>query len=83
MSGVSVGLAPYCVIGVRCGGALRVRRGCLPSQDNPDRKPRQTASPDDITAAICVDAVEFETREDSLASKDLKKWGAGGVVRMK
>ena len=43
----------------------------------------EAAAPDDITTAICVDAVEFETCEDSLESKDLKIWGAGVVVRVR
>ena len=43
----------------------------------------EAAAPDDITTAICVDAVEFETCEDSLSTKDLKLWGAGVVVRVR
>ena len=43
----------------------------------------ESAAPGDITAAICVDAVEFETCEDSLASNELKMWGAGVVVRIR
>ncbi|MCY4108502.1 MAG: hypothetical protein OXG11_05670, partial [Chloroflexi bacterium] len=43
----------------------------------------EAAAPDDITTAICLDAVEFATCEDSLESKDLKMWGAGVVVRVR
>ena len=43
----------------------------------------ESAPPAEIAAAICADAVDFETCENSLASNDLKMWGAGVVVRVR
>ncbi len=43
----------------------------------------ESAPPGEIAAAICADAVDFETCENSLANNDLKMWGAGVVVRVR